>query len=363
MSAPINLVGIGPNQPPGIYEQLNFAQGQPSLGNTEYAALILANMTSAGSAYSTIDGYQVYGPDTLVTMQSVNDAISLFGAGSPAHLMVAQFMAVNQTTPLYVVPVPDAGLLHGGVAASLSFTVSVSAGQTPGVLRVQLDQKVPVDTVFASTDTASQIATNICNNINGNTSLPVTATPASAVVTLTAKVAGARGNWLRATSRVLSGSGVASSLTAPTFFTSGAGSDEAGYVAVLNSLALNGLRYYYYVPEAGFDSVDGTANGIVAKVQQQMDTLAQPNVGLRQRAVFGSVDTLANTETVATAINDARCEVLWCKNLDLTPAELAAQWAADITLFETPFLSPAGINYDGFGSDPEVNLSGAFHLH
>jgi phage tail sheath gpL-like len=225
------------------------------------------------------------------------------------------------------------------------------------VVQVSVDGKVPVQSSFASTDSSATIATNLVNQVNGNILLPVTASATSNTVTLTAKVAGARGNWVRAFPQVVAGSGVTLSVHAPTFLTGGAGSDSAGYAAVLASLALtgvNGGNFYYYIPEAGFDSIDGTANGICSQVQVQIDTLAQPVYGQRQRALFGSVDTLASTESVATSVNDARCESIWCKNLDLTPFELAATWCAAITTFETNPLTASGVNFDYFGQDAQT---------
>ena len=143
MSSPITLLGIGPNSLPGVYGQINFAQGQLSLGGSTYSAIILANITSSGSAFSGISNNQVYGPDTQVTMQSVNDAITLFGAGSPAHLMVADFMAVNKSTPLYVLPVAQAS---GGAAATFTLTLTSSGTLTNGAVSLQVGPDAPVVT-------------------------------------------------------------------------------------------------------------------------------------------------------------------------------------------------------------------------
>src|SRR5271166_1536016 len=104
MATDIVLQGVSALSPPGVYVQLQFAQGQSGAPTEEYDAVILANFTSQGS-YSPVDGY-LFGPDTLIPMQSVSDAIGLAGPGSSAALMVTAFKNLNQTTPLYLCPVP-----------------------------------------------------------------------------------------------------------------------------------------------------------------------------------------------------------------------------------------------------------------
>jgi phage tail sheath gpL-like len=336
---PINIIGLGPNDPPGVYLQVQFAQGTPSIGNNTYAAIILANMSSAGSAQT--DGY-VYGPNTLVGMSCVQDAINLFGAGSPAMRMVNAFMTVNPNTPLYVAPV----LAATGSASSLVITLTGTATLS-GTIRCNVVGDTPVDTGFLTNDTPTVIAANMAININTQSNLPCTAVAALGVLTLTAKVAGLRGNWLRGSARVLNGAGVTSSLPRQSFFSGGTGSDS--YTNVLNFLATNGIRYYRYISEAGCDSVDGTQ---FEAVKSQIDTLAQPTVGLRQRVMAGSCDTLAHTETATTAANDPRADCVWLQNSDTVPSELATNTVAAYMLFETPPLSANGVNFDGFGNDP-----------
>jgi len=361
MPSPITLQGIGSLTAPGVYGQLNLGASQNSVASAVYPVVFLGNIGSAGSAYATA-GNVVYGPDTQTPMQSENDAINLFTAGSPLHLAIAAFMAVNKTTPVYAIPVPEA---TAGTAASMTFTVTANGisgnpVQSSGLVQIKVDGKVPVQVQVGATDTASTIASNIAKNINGNVKLPVTASALAATVTVTAKVKGQRSNWIRVYPKVLSGSGVTLSVNVPTFMTSGAGSDAAGYVTALNTLATSGASggfYYYYIPEAGWDSVDGYnsvtgyANGPVSLIQAQLDTLMQPTSGLRQRALFASIDTLSSSITTTFSNNDARCEAIWCKNADITPFEFASKWAAAVTVFETYPLSVGGVNFDSFGGD------------
>src|SRR5260221_4713 len=215
-----------------------------------------------------------------------------------------------------------------------------------GVIRCNVVGDTPVDTGFLNGDSATTVAANMAININSQTYLPVTASANTGTLTLTAKVKGARGNWIRASARTLSGSGITSSVQRQTYFTNGAGADS--YTNTLNYLATNGIRYYYYISEAGYDSVDSTQ---FEAIQASIDTLSQPTIGLRQRAVGGSCDTLAHTETVSAAVNDARAEGVWLQNSDTVPSELATNAVAAYMLFEVPPLSAGGVNFDGFGND------------
>jgi phage tail sheath gpL-like len=355
--APISILGVDNNSLPGVYVQTLFAQGQSSIGNTPYPVLLLGNPISTGTVTSAQDGYQVFGPDTVVGMLSAQDAITLFGAGSPLALMVSDFLRVNPSTPLYAMPIAQAS---GGTAASVTFTVAGPASAN-GTIRLAVGADAPVDTAVSNGDTATIIATNIVLNCNSNVNLPVTATSTAGALTLTAKAVGARGNWLTAGIKVLNG---ATGVTLNSLLyvkqanlTGGAGSDNLGYTTAINSLISQGVRYYYVVPEAGADSVDSTQ--FVNLQQNFIDPLSQPVIGLRQVMIGGSVDTLTNTETVTSGasspptggVNDPRVSVSWLNGSDVPPSRIAARVAAAVSLFQTPPLSSQGINFDSFGLD------------
>ena len=74
---------------------------------------------------------------------------------------------------------------------------------------------------------------------------------------------------------------------------------------------------------------------------------ALPTIGLRQRVFAGSVDTLANVQTIATGINSPRTEITWLQESTWTPAELAANAAALYALLENSGSRPRN-NYSQF---------------
>ena len=335
MAFSIPITGLAANDPvPGVYLDLQFAQGAASLGTAVYAILLLGNKSASGSATNdtVVYGPQATSPVALVTVQ---DAINLFGQGSELHRMFRRVTNVNSVTPVYAVAVTSSA----GAAATLAITYTTTATAN-GTARVYLGDEF-VDAAITSGDTAIVIAGNVATAINTKLDWAVTAANSgTATCTITAKVPGLRGNWLRGSSVILgSGVGTTSGTTAQTFFTGGTTADS-------NTTALSTIlaQRYYYIASA---AEDATQLGAVAS---QVNTQAAPTSGIRQRVVGGSIDTLANVTTVATGINSARCEIVWGQNLDWQPSELAANGAAIYALGEAQ--SVIKCNWDGYGNDP-----------
>lgn len=354
----MSIVNLSSQTLPGVYGQIGFAAGPITGGTSVYSVLLLGNMRQddAGLALANLDGYQVYGPGTQVPMQSTQDAINLFGSGSPLALAVADFYALNKQTALYACPIRQ----PVGTAATYILTITLSGTQTAGSVSLQVGPDAPVITSIGATDTVTNIAANMANNINASNLLPVIATSTLGVLTLTTVTVGARNNFLRAYAKITSGTGVVLAVTGgvsgnsvPSFFLNGTGSDSLDLTHALNALAVNGQRYYYYVPEAGADSVDGTSFENV--FTSQILALAAPPTFLRQRLIGGSVDTLAATQTVAATMGsaDPRAEIICLPADECTPFRLATRAAAAYSQAEIPPLSAQDVNFDGFGNDAQ----------
>lgn len=336
MVTTIPLVGLAANDPvPGNYIAVNFAQGPSSGGTGEYSAVLLGNMLSTGAAQA--DGY-IYGPDTETQLATEEDAVNLFGRGSELHLMWKAFVAVNKSTSVYAVAVTESA----GSQATGTITITAGSDVTaPGTIRVTIGTTV-IDTGIATGDTDDEVATAVAASINVVSNLPVTAAASTNTVVITAKQKGLRGNFIRYSAMVspVTGTGTTVTPTARTLFTGGnTADDNTAALATIGS-----SRYYYQVSAAE----DATQLGALAT---QVDSMANPITGLRQRVFGGAVGTLGATTTVATGINSARCEIVWLQNADYTPAELAANNAAVYALFETGLGAQSSLNYDSFGSD------------
>lgn len=123
-----------------------------------------------------------------VPVGSLALAGEMFGVGSQLYSMVAAFLACNSTQQLWALPVAEPA---AGVAASGNITIV--AGTGGGLLTVYI-AGIRVQIVVQSTDTATVIATNLVAAINAVPEMPVTATNAAGVVTLTCDWKGLTGN-------------------------------------------------------------------------------------------------------------------------------------------------------------------------
>lgn len=330
MSSPISLIGLATNDPvPGVYIQTNFAAGPASSGGTTYSAIILANMLDTGTA--TPDTV-IYGPDTPVSMTSVADAVSLFGDGSEMAIMVKRFMDVNKTTPLYAVAVADG---YGAVQADGDIVLTTSATGS-ATLRIYVNDEF-VDTGIVTGDSPTTIAANAVVNINGKSAWPVIASSVGGTLTLIAKNGGLRGNNIRYFAQILP-SDISTTVTptASTKLTGGAVSDDN--TAALATIL--GKRFYYCI-SAAEDQTQLSA--WLAQIVQE----ALPVNGRRMRLFAGSVDTLAASIVISTALNSERAEIVWLKDADQMPSGLAAHQAAFISLFEAQAIPRVNFAFSG----------------
>lgn len=334
--AAIVLTGLAASDPvPGAYLEVNFAQGQAAGAGTPIEVLLMGNRTSSGVA--TVDT-EVYGPETLIPLQTEADCINLFGAGSELHRMWRRFVKVNGDTTVRAIAITESA----GTAASLAAVISTPAAAN-GNIRIFVHDEF-VDVGVASGDAVDSIGAACAAAINNMTHWGVTAAYNSGTdtLTITAKQNGPRGNQIRVQVIVSPGVNTAfSTMTTDSPLAGGATADSN--TTALATIATN--RYYYIVSAAG----DATQAGAAAT---QINLQATPTTGIRQRLIIGAVGTLGATTTIATGINAARTEVVWSEKSVWTEAELAANQAAVITKFETA--PNPRTNFCNFGQSPDT---------
>lgn len=331
----IPLTGVPASDPvPGIYTEIDFAQGPASGANVVYGALLMGNKTSAGDA--TVDTVVYGGPTSALPLQTESDAISRFGQGSELHRMWRRWVKKNPTTPVYAIAITESA----GTAATKVITFATTATGN-GNVRCTVDDDF-VDVAIATGDTPTVIATAVKNAILARPDWAVTAGNASGVLTITAKNKGPRGNWHSARA-VITGSGVGttSDTTAQAFFTTGATADS-------NTVALTTIaatRYYYLVPAA----VDQTQ---LVALSTQVSTQAIANPGIRQTIFASNADTEGNGQTIAIALNQARAEIIWMANSARHVVDLVADVGSIYALGETPdgLGAPSLHNFNGLGT-------------
>lgn len=335
MVASIALTGLSAGfSLPGVYTQITFGAGKSAGFSGQRAILLLGNKSSSGSA--TADTV-VYGPDTTTPLLTDADCISLYGEGSELHRMWRRAVAVNNATPIYALAVAASAGSDGYGTVTVSGTAN-----TAGTVRVYLGDEF-VDAGFAKGDSLSVIGDAIEAAVNSKSAWAADASNASGTVTLTAKTPGPRGNFIRYSARIVeSGTGVSVTPTAQTSFSGGTTADDN-----TNALATLLAQKFYYIVSAANDATQLQA------LVDQVNAQALPLTGIRQRVFAASSDTLANSITLATGVNAPRAEIAWLAESDMTPSEMAAQYAAIVALEEASTLPR--INFNGYGNSASTS--------
>src|SRR5262245_31245486 len=145
-------------------------------------SLIVGTMIDAGEAT----------PDVAIAIGSQAQADAAFGIGSEGSRMYRAFFANNFANETWALPLKEP---VGAAAATGTITILTPATEA-GTIHLYIGgEHVAVN--IGTTDTIDQIATAIADMINDDLTLPVTATAAAAVVTLTAVWKGINTNEIR----------------------------------------------------------------------------------------------------------------------------------------------------------------------
>lgn len=303
------------NKVPGTYIQVSFGVGPSSAGDAPRRICITGNMTSSGTA--TVE-------KTYLCL-SADDAKTLWGAGSEMHLEAAAIFAVYPSALVYGCAITESA----GTESSGTLTYAGTA-TAAGAVTVQVNGQT-ISVAVASGDAAADVATAVEAAIDDQTDWPVTASVATAVVTVTFKHKGPRGDYCS-----LRGTSDAAGITVtPSGEYLGSGATDDDPANALTAMAP--LRYHYIVAPYS-DSTN------LADYKSHCVTYAEPLNGRRQVWCAGSLDTLANTTTLATALNDARGNIAWLEDADALPCQIAAAYAALRCYWDG--VNPA-YNYDG----------------
>jgi phage tail sheath gpL-like len=408
----IPLTGLASSNPlPGIYIEIDFAQGQASGPNIVYGALLIGNKLSSGTA--TVETV-VYGPygNSQVQLATENDAITLFGQGSELHRMWRRFVKKNATTPVSAICVAESAGAQATMAIQFA-TVAAAAGN----IRLYMGDEF-VDTALSLGDTPDAQATNVAASVAtkpnwaatataGTEALPgggtVHTTSSSASLTFSASqtlpagtelIFGSQGGTKYYLASAVSGT--SGTLTA-VYTGSGSSTDTATVQGILTLTARqkgprgNWLRASAVVQGTGVNSTssvtaqsfftggttaDSNANALatiaatrfyylvsaaedstqLGALSSQVSSQALPVSGIRQTIFASSIDTEGNAQTIAIALNQARAEIFWMQNADRTPSEIASDVGALCSLGEQPdgLGAPSLHNFDGLGIGSRV---------
>lgn len=166
------------------FAAVEFDSSQANQGSAllAYKAILIGQKLAAGTATA----------DTIVRVSSIADVIALAGRGSILHRQAIGWFASNKFTELWLGVLADNG---AGTAATGTIVVAGSAPATGTVPPIVLYfGAVRIVVGVNNGDTANTIATNIAAAITAVPDLPITASAATATVTLTFRHKGTAGN-------------------------------------------------------------------------------------------------------------------------------------------------------------------------
>jgi phage tail sheath gpL-like len=164
---------------PGTYVEVRPSYTRRGLIPFPAVAILFVQMLATGSAIAG-QKYEVTRPE---------DGTALFGAGSIGQQMVRSFKKANKTSRVFAIALADA---VAGVKATKTLTIT---GSGAGTIALYIQNR-RVRYKATSTMTVTQHATAAVAAINADADMPVVATSAVGVVTLTAKHAGEVGNHI-----------------------------------------------------------------------------------------------------------------------------------------------------------------------
>lgn len=156
---------------PGVWVEYDNTRAVGGLVTYPFRVLVIGEKLAAGTAATNVP----------VRVLSEFHAEALFGRGSMLHRMFKGFRVANAYTETWAIP------LQTGTAAAATSTVTLTGAATAaGVLALYIGgQRVAVS--VASGAAVGTVGTALKDAVNAATDLPVTATSAGGVVTLTAR--------------------------------------------------------------------------------------------------------------------------------------------------------------------------------
>ncbi len=318
---------------PGKYIEFNTKMAVHNLPGNLQKTLIVGQRLAAGTVPA----------NTVVDIFSDVDAAVFFGYGSIAHLMCSAALQANRYLSLQAIALDDAG---AGVAGTQTLTITGPAGSA-GVLTVNVgDQAVQI--AVAAGDANTAIATALNAQFAKQNTLPVTATVALGVVTLTAKCKGTLGSLIKVSATALAGSAPLSGVTV----TVAAGVSGATDPVLATALATVFSGGHNIIISAWNDQTNLTA------LRTHLDNVSG---ALEQRGaigVYGHVGTLSAGTTLAGLINSGRITYSLLPNAFENSYEVAAAYGAVIAFEEDPARPLNTLPLTGILPNPLANRLG-----
>ena len=297
---------------PGKYIEFNTRLAVRTLPNNKQRMLIVGQRTSAGTIAEKVPT-QVF---------SDKEAEVDFGPGSMCHLMTRAAITANPYLDLTVIALDDASAGQPAVG-----TVTIGGPATgSGVLTLYVGTK-KIEIAIATTTAAAAAAAALKAELDKHPDLPVTASVAEAVVTLTAKNKGLCGNDIHVSYVLTNAPGITVTIVAM--------ATGAANPTLADALAAVFGEQYDIIVTPYNDQTD------LATLKTHLDSVSGP---LEQRpgtGVYGMIGALATATTLSGQINSGRILCAYHRYTAATlvqsmPYEIAAAFGAVMAWEEDP---------------------------
>lgn len=312
---------------PGKYFEFNTALAVRTLAANSQKVLLVGQRTASGTVAAGV----------LTDVFNDADAGKFFGFGSQLHMMASAAINTYPGMSLQAIAMDDAG---AGVAATGTITATGTA-TAAGTLTAYIANDV-VNVAISAADTPTIIAAALVAAITARPDIPVTAGAAAGVVTLTAKNKGTLGNQIKVSAVITGAAGV----TAPVVPMASGATDPTTLAATLATAFT-----------AGHNIIALSLNDS-ASLQLLRTHLDNVSGALEQRGavgVAGHVGTLAQSTTLAAAINSGRITIGLAPSTLSMPFEIAAAYAALLASEEDPARPLNTLPLKGIGVIPLAN--------
>jgi phage tail sheath gpL-like len=324
------------NYVPGVGGEFDFVTGVGVRPTSDRRMLIVGSLRSTGTATA----------ERLYAVEDELAADTLFGIGSEVAIGVRAALAtcrsLNLSPPeIYGIAVTEPG---AGVAASGTFTVTGPATASGEVL-VRIAGRL-VRCAVASGDAQNTIAANLEAAVDAaERALPVGASVATNVVTVTYRTKGTNGNDVKI--EVVNGKDGYPALPAGVAVAvSGANlASGAGVIDITASLDKAKNLDFWTIAISNNESTD------VTDLDAHLDEMWATMTDRYRFAFMAGISALATDQTIAAAANDHRIVKLSCAGARSLPIEFAAAAAALAVGREKPNANHCGTPLPLFGPD------------
>lgn len=310
---------------PTFIGETQFGVGAASLGDQRLKLLCVGLKDTAAAGTATLDTEVFSCLDTAT-------ADTKAGAGSELNRMLVKALQIPGVDVYGLAVSPNGAAVAGTFTATVGGTWS-----TAGAIRLWIGGEAH-DIPVGAADSTTVVAAAIKAAVNANARGVCSGDNSSAVFTGTHKSAGARAlNTI--VFKDLSGAptGLTLALAGGTAVTGDSTTgngvrlvDGAGVETMTTALATIANSRYHRI---AFAQQDATS---LAAWEVQIDTMAGPTVNKTQHCIgcLGSNLLSTATSVAQTTLNDERFQVLWMKDSETHPSEIAAVFAAMRTLYE-----------------------------